>query len=92
MTRCELCGMPLDNPGRTGYCSERCLHYDFFGVPALKQEWFLREMRQNQQLRSVPPDWSKPTVYPELSNRWRKEVTEALALLKIECDRLKSHG
>lgn len=89
MTRCDLCGIPLADDGETGYCSERCLHWSFFGVPALKQPEFLREIRRNQSLDTVPDGWTPPPAYPEFGDRFRSEVTEALALIKRECDRLR---
>jgi hypothetical protein len=84
--------MPLQNEGATGYCSERCLHWDFFGVPALKRDGFLQEMRRNQALTKAPDGWTPPPACPDFDEQFRKEVTEALALLKQECDRLRAHA
>lgn len=92
MIRCKLCGMPLDDPGVTGYCSERCLHWDFFGVPALKEKPFLKEIRRNQGLRTAPDGWAPPPAYPAFGERFRQEVTEALALLKETCGEIRTHA
>jgi len=92
MTRCKLCGMPLDDAGATGYCSERCLHWSFFGVPALEEQPFLDEIRRNQGLRAAPDGWTPPPAYPEFDKRFREEVTEALALLKDTCDKIRAHA
>lgn len=92
MTRCNLCGMPMDSEGATGYCSPRCLNWEFFGVPALKEREFIREVRRNQNLHETPDGWTRPPAYPKLSDRFEREITEALALLKRSCDRLKAHG
>jgi hypothetical protein len=87
MTRCDLCGLPMESEGQTGYCSERCLMWDFFGVPALKEDGFITEIRQNQRRQTVPDGWTPPEAYPALSGgTWQKEIREALALLKITCN------
>lgn len=84
--------MPMDSEGATGYCSPRCLNWDFFGVPVLEQSDFIKEVRRNQGLTETPDGWERPPAYPELGARFEKEITEALALLKSTCDRLKDHA
>jgi hypothetical protein len=79
----------MDEPGTTGYCSPRCLNWDFFGVPALKQDLFAREVRQNQDRKTAPNGWSPPPAYPELGDDWQREITEALALLEHSCTLLR---
>jgi len=86
--RCDLCGLPMDDPGQTGYCSERCLHWDFFGVPALKENELVAEMRGNQ---NGSPREGRPAAYPDLfTDEERRLITETLALLKIESDHLRN--
>jgi len=82
----------MPEPGQTGYCSERCLHWDFFGVPVLEEKSFLREMRRNQALEEIPDGWTPPPAYPGLSGDFCREVTRALAQLKESCDLLNAHA
>lgn len=80
----------MDAPGTTGFCSERCLQWSFFGVPALKEGDFIREIRHNQARKTENPEWTPPKAYPDLfSEEERKEIIEALALLKITCDAIR---
>jgi len=92
VTRCNLCGIPLADSGTTGYCSERCLNWQFFGVPALKRDDFIAEIRRNQQRQTAPDGWTPPPAHPEFDKRFREEVTEALALLKDTCDKIRAHA
>ena len=82
----------MPKPGETGYCSERCLHWDFFGVPELRKGHFLREMRHNQQLEQIPDGWAPPPAYPEFSEGFCRSVTNALAELKDACNLFKAHA
>jgi hypothetical protein len=82
--------MPMRSEGETGYCSPRCLNWDFFGVPALKESDFIKEVRRNQALTETPDGWERPPAYPELGARFEKEITEALALLKNTCNSLRT--
>ena len=82
----------MPKKGETGYCSERCLHWDFFGVPALEEKSFLREMRRNQQLEEIPNGWTSPAAYPEFGEAFCHEVTRSLAVLKDSCDFLRTHA
>ena len=89
--RCDLCGLPMASEGVTGFCSERCLMWDFFGVPVLKTGDLIKEIRQNQQRQSVPNGWEPPPAYPALSGgRWQTEIREALALLRITCNDIRT--
>lgn len=79
--RCNLCGAPLRNPGQTNFCSPRCVSWDFFGVPALKEGAFVREVRANQSRDELPGDWERPRAYPALGERFEQEIVEAIVLL-----------
>lgn len=86
MTRCEFCGLPLAREGRVPYCSERCMTYDFFGVPALKQSEVMREIVANQRRREAPEGWTPKEAYPALRGyaAWeeaREHIIESLALI-----------
>lgn len=81
----------MHEEGETGYCSPRCLQWDFFGVPALKQDEFLREMRRNQSRETVQTDWKPPKGYPALGDTFEKEATEALAVIKSICEEIRAN-
>jgi hypothetical protein len=81
MDRCDLCGVPMGESA-TGYCSERCLCWDFFGVPALKRQDFLEEMRANQRRRE--PTGRRPRTYEGLFTQEEERVlSDAIAHLKM---------
>lgn len=91
--RCDLCGLPMAQEGATGYCSERCLMWSFFGVPVLEEGNLIIEIRQNQRRQTVPNDWTPHEGYPALSGGpWQSEIREALALLRITCQEIRSDG
>jgi len=71
----------MASSGVTGYCSERCLNWEFFGVPALKRDDFIAEIRRNQERQTAPKGWTPPPAYPGFGERFRKEVTEGIALV-----------
>lgn len=73
--------MPMPEEGATGFCSERCLNWDFFGVPALERDDFLSEIRENQRRTEMPDDWARPSAYPGLDDEFCREITEAIGLL-----------
>lgn len=90
MIRCELCGVPMAKESATGYCSERCLMWDFFGVPALKEQDFIAEIRANQ---NGDPRTHSVEAYPGLfTDEEERTIVEALALLKITCNEIRSDG
>jgi len=78
--RCKLCCVPLQRHGRTGYCSERCMVYDFFGVPALRQRAFLRYRAKNLQRMTVE-DPQITDAYPGLDGFPDGKIIRALALI-----------
>lgn len=87
--RCDLCAAPLERQGQTEYCSERCLAWAFYGVPALKEDELVREIRKNQQRTTLPSDWQRPMPYPILGEKFQREIIEALALLKDTCNHIR---
>jgi hypothetical protein len=79
----------MQSEGATGYCSERCLMWDFFGVPVLEEDALISEIRQNQRQQTTDRA-ERPKAYPALSGGpWQQEVREALALLKITCNEIR---
>lgn len=69
----------MSAPSRTGYCSERCLLWSFFGVPALRRRTFLKEQRRNRALRAKPAGWTRPVAYPDLGSKpTEPELTRAV--------------
>jgi len=85
LNRCSLCALPMEPVGQTPYCSERCLLWDTFGVPALKEDDLIAEMLRNQRRRKGPEDWTPQPAYPELDEyvAWRENkqlVIDAAAL------------
>jgi len=72
----------------TGYCSERCLMWDFFGVPRLKRDAFLKEMRGNQRGN---PRTEEVRAYPGLLTCSQEQnMARVLAQLKFVCDEIRS--
>jgi len=64
--RCPLCALPMQSPGATGYCSERCLLWDQLGVPALREDKLITEMLLNQRCTKAPDGWTASPAYPRL--------------------------
>jgi hypothetical protein len=63
--------------------------WDFFGVPALKENDFVAEIRKNQRSTTAGRT-ERPEAYPALSGGpWQKEIREALALLKMSCNEIR---
>lgn len=87
--RCKLCGAPLQGRGQTGYCSERCLAWDFFGVPTLKEGALVKEIRRNQQRDTLPDDWKRPMPYPGFGEEYQRTLVGALGALKQACDQVR---
>lgn len=86
--RCELCGIPMLTESETGYCSPRCLCWDFFGVPALKEKDFLKEMRANQHCQE--PRKKQMRAYDGLFEEEEEKVlVGAIAQIKMSCDLLR---
>ena len=86
--RCDFCGIPMDSEGATGYCSERCLMWDFFGVPALKEDDLVDEIRGNQ---NGHPRTETVRAYSGLMTEDEERlVARALAELKFACGDLRS--
>ena len=83
--RCAACFMPMGAPGKTGYCSERCLLWTFFGVPALHRREFAREQRVNRRRKTVPDDWTPPHAYPGVGDaKHEKEAAQSIyRLMKL---------
>jgi hypothetical protein len=83
--RCPLCALPMGSEGATPYCSERCLLWDTFGVPALHEDALITEMLMNQRCQQAPDGWTARPAYPELDEyvAWRenKEVVIRAAAL-----------
>jgi len=81
----------MASEGATGFCSERCLMWDFFGVPALEVDDMISEIRENQRRQSVSAGWESAPAYPAFKGGWwKEEVREALALLRITCNDIRS--
>lgn len=66
MTRCTYCGLPMQTQGRTPFCSERCMMFDFYGVPILREKEMTRTVIRNTRRRTVPDGWTPPRAYPDL--------------------------
>lgn len=58
--------LPMATPGRTGYCSRRCLLWAFFDVPALHRKDFRALQLQNRKRQKTPDDFTPPEAYPAL--------------------------
>jgi len=87
--RCDLCGLPMASEGATGYCSERCLMWDFFGVPALKEDALVKEIRANQ---NGSPRKDSVRAYPGLMTPGQEQtLAHLLGQLKITCDELRRY-
>lgn len=87
--RCDLCGAPLQRPGKTEFCSERCLAWSFFGVPALREEELIREIRKNQTTDELPSDWERPMPYPGFGKKFQGVIVDALAELRQTCNQIR---
>lgn len=94
MTRCEFCGIPIQQEGRVPFCSERCLLYDTLGVPILKEEEITIEIVQNQHRDRLPSDWTPPTAYPSLDEYdvWADAKHAILEAIATSHDQAKRTG
>jgi len=78
----------MSEEGATGYCSERCLMWDFFGAPALKKTDLVKEMRANQ---NGDPRTEPVRAYPGLLTEQQEQtLAQVIGRLKIVCDEIRS--
>ena len=80
--RCQACHAPLPDEARLDYCSERCLLWSFFGVPALHRADFQREQVKNRRLTKPPERSEHPTAYPDLGPQ-RREPTATRVIAEL---------
>jgi len=79
----------MEREAATGYCSERCLMWDFFGAPALKEDALVKEIRANQNGR---PRTESVRAYPGLMTPEQEQsLAWVLGQLKITCDELRRY-
>jgi len=91
MDRCILCALPMEGPGQTGYCSERCLLWSTLGVPVLCEDELITEMLMNQRCKKAPDGWKPSVAYPGLEQYqcWKANkdfIIEAAALTSSPTD------
>jgi hypothetical protein len=72
-----MCALPLNGHGRIPHCSERCLWWDTFGVPALRRRELRRAIVLNSMTTTVSDTWTAPKAMAKV--RKHSNLAEALA-------------
>ena len=89
MARCELCGVPCADEKEINYCSKRCLMWDMFGVPVLKERELVKERVQN--LRTPAVEEHDPGEPYTMGTPWKHaedELTQIIYNIKLREKRL----